>query len=103
MLGPSLRMRKKLEYPPPWADGGPILDVYRVNTQITTKPLHATIKTHSNPDKLKHCSSHAEQNMGQHPIFDIDRICMCKSHADVSSRDSCLILGLSVDLHPYFV
>ena len=28
---------------------------------------------------------------------------MRKSHADVSSRDSCLILGLSVDLHPYFV
>ena len=35
--------------------------------------------------------------------FDIDCICMRKSHADVSSRDSCLILGLSVDLHPYFV
>ena len=51
------------------ADGGPILDVYWVNTQITTKPLHGTTKTNSNPDKLKHRSSHTEQNMGQQTIF----------------------------------
>ena len=67
---PSARQQNVIRMAFSWrADGGPILDVNWLNTQITTKPLHGTTKANSNPDKLKHRSSHAEQNMGQHTIF----------------------------------